>query len=341
MAALALFPNLAQISRPLPSFHSSTVRFPVLFVGSKNRFLVPRTTCRVPSVLPLLGVLSPSDQSSFQAEFLQLVLASPATWNSAIASNLLIFTVGSPLLLSGLSVKGMASAFLLGVLTWRAFGAPGFLLVATYFIVGTAVTKLKIAQKEALGVAEKGKGRRGPGSVIGSSAAGCICALLSLSGVGGSAFAGIWQLGFVASFCTKLADTVSSEIGKAYGKTAYLVTTLKAVPRGTEGAVSVEGTIAGLLASVLLASVGYFLGEIDASQIAICVIASQIANLVESFIGAAFQEKKGFQWLSNDAVNVLNISIGSILAVLMQLLSAKIWLCCCSLDLASQLQGSD
>ncbi|KAG0492978.1 hypothetical protein HPP92_006376 [Vanilla planifolia] len=207
MAALALFPNLAQISRPLPSFHSSTVRFPVLFVGSKNRFLVPRTTCRVPSVLPLLGVLSPSDQSSFQAEFLQLVLASPATWNSAIASNLLIFTVGSPLLLSGLSVKGMASAFLLGVLTWRAFE-------------GTAVTKLKIAQKEALGVAEKGMGRRGPGSVIGSSAAGCICALLSLSGVGGSAFAGIWQLGFVASFCTKLADTVSSEIGKAYGKTA-------------------------------------------------------------------------------------------------------------------------
>ena len=83
---------------------------------------------------------------------------------------------------------------------------------------GTAVTKLKITQKEAQGVAEKRRGRRGPGSVIGSSAAGCVCSLLSIYGIGGPAFSGLWQLGFVASFCTKLSDTVSSEIGKAYGK---------------------------------------------------------------------------------------------------------------------------
>lgn len=76
-----------------------------------------------------------------------------------------------------------------------------------------------MAQKEAQGVAEKRKGRRGPSSVIGSSAAGCVCAFLSISGVGGEAFSQLWRLGFVASFCTKLSDTVSSEIGKAYGKT--------------------------------------------------------------------------------------------------------------------------
>jgi uncharacterized protein (TIGR00297 family) len=76
-----------------------------------------------------------------------------------------------------------------------------------------------MAQKEAQGVAEKRKGRRGPGSVIGSSAAGCACAFLSIFGTGGRAFIALWQLGFVASFCTKLSDTVSSEIGKAYGKT--------------------------------------------------------------------------------------------------------------------------
>lgn len=81
------------------------------------------------------------------------------------------------------------------------------------------MTKVKMAQKEAQGVAEKRKGRRGPGSVIGSSAAGCVCALLSIYGVGGTTFSRLWELGFVASFCTKLSDTVSSEIGKAYGKT--------------------------------------------------------------------------------------------------------------------------
>ncbi|CAL5331108.1 unnamed protein product [Camellia sinensis] len=39
------------------------------------------------------------------------------------------------------------------------------------------------------------------------------------------------------------------------------VTTFKIVPRGTEGAVSVEGTVAGLLASILLSFVGYLMGK--------------------------------------------------------------------------------
>lgn len=177
---------------------------------------------------------------------------------------------------------------------------------------------MKMAQKEAQGVAEKRKGRRGPGSVIGSSAAGCVCAFLSIFGIGGGAFSHLWLLGFIASFCTKLSDTVSSEIGKAYGKTTYLVTNFKVVPRGTEGAVSLEGTIAGILASVLLASASFLLGQINAPEAIICVAASQIANIGESIIGAAFQEKEGFRWLNNDAVNIINISMGSILAVLMQ-----------------------
>ncbi|AQK97938.1 Protein VTE6 chloroplastic [Zea mays] len=258
-------------------------------------------------------------------------LTSPPTWRSAAASNLAVFVSGSPLLLSGLSASGFAAAYLLGTLTWRAFGAQGFLLVVAYFVVaisqvvylvfdmqGTAVTKLRIRQKEALGVAEKRGGRRGPGSVIGSSAAGCVCALLSIYHAGGTASSELWRLGFVASFCTKLSDTVSSEIGKAFGRTTYLVTTLKVVPRGTEGAISIEGTIAGILASVFLAGAGYLLGQVDVSQVVLCVLASQIANYVESYIGATLQDKEGFEWLNNDIVNVLNISIGAILAVLTQ-----------------------
>ncbi|KAI3466024.1 hypothetical protein Pfo_022687 [Paulownia fortunei] len=235
------------------------------------------------------GATADLDPSLVQ-QAIQLVHSSPPTWPSAFLSNVLIFLLGSPILVSGLSLSGIAAAFLLGTLTWRAFGSSGFLLVATYYVIGTAATKVKMAQKEAQGVAEKRKGRRGPGSVIGSSAAGCVCAFLSISGIGGEAFARLWELGFVASFCTKLNDTVSSEIGKAYGKTTYLVTTFKTVPRGTEGAISIEGTFAGVVASILLASVGCLMGE-----------------------------------LNNDAVNVINISMGCILAVLMQQLVLQNW----------------
>ncbi|CAN6694105.1 unnamed protein product [Malus baccata var. baccata] len=190
------------------------------------------------------------------SQAISLIQSSPPTWQSAVLSNVLIFLLGFPILVSGLSASGIGAAFLLGTLTWRAFGSSGFLLVATYFVIGTAVTKVRMKQKEAEGVAERRKGRRGPGSVIGSSAAGCVCAFLTILGVGGSGYSRLWQLGFVASFCTKLSDTVSSEMGKAYGKTTYLVTTLKVVPRGTEGAMSVEGTFSGLLAAIVLAFVG-------------------------------------------------------------------------------------
>ncbi|CAL0310205.1 unnamed protein product [Lupinus luteus] len=247
-----------------------------------------------------------------------LIQSSPATWKSALFSNVFIFLLGSPILLTGLSLSGFVAAFLLGTLTWRAFYSSGFLLVAIYFLIGTAATKVKITQKEAQGIAEKRRGQRGPGSVIGSSAAGCVCALLTIFGVGGAAFSQLWRLGFVASFCTKLSDTVSSEIGKAYGKTTYLVTTFKIVPRGTEGAVSLEGTVAGIFASIVLAVVACLLGQVGQHEAIICVLASQIANVGESIIGAVLQEKEGFQWLNNDAVNIINISMGSIIAVLMQ-----------------------
>ena len=41
------------------------------------------------------------------------------------------------------------------------------------------------------------------------------------------------------------------------------MTTFKVVPRGTEGAVSVEGTLAGIVAAMFLAGVGYILGQVN------------------------------------------------------------------------------
>ncbi|XP_057972871.1 protein VTE6, chloroplastic [Malania oleifera] len=294
-----------------------------------SRFFLPPSTKRTlilsPNPRPPKTAMALSGPGLGFQQALNLFQSSPPSWPSSLFCNLIIFALGSPILVSGLSLSGIAAAFVLGTLTWRAFGPSGFLLVAAYFVIGTAATKIKMAQKEAQGIAEKRKGRRGPGSVIGSSAAGCVCAFLSIYGVGGKAFSQLWQLGFVASFCTKLSDTISSEIGKAYGKTTYLVTTFKVVPRGTEGAVSIEGTFAGFFASVLLASIGYLAGEIDAAGAIICVMASQIANVGESIIGAALQEKEGFQWLNNDTVNIINISMGSIIAVFIQQIILRNW----------------
>lgn len=49
---------------------------------------------------------------------------------------------------------------------------------------------------------------------------------------------------------------------QAYGRTTYLITTLQLVPRGTEGAVSLEGTLAGLGAAAVYAGIALALGQV-------------------------------------------------------------------------------
>ncbi|CAI7830856.1 unnamed protein product [Closterium sp. NIES-54] len=76
----------------------------------------------------------------------------------------------------------------------------------------------------------------------------------------------VWQLGYVASFATKLSDTAGSEIGKAFGKRTFLVTSFQPVPRGTEGAVSLEGTLAGLAAAVVLSAAALLTNQCSSAR---------------------------------------------------------------------------
>ena len=125
------------------------------------------------------------------------------------------------------------------------------------------------------------------------------------------------KVGYVASLATKLSDTFGSEIGKAYGKTTYLITTLKIVPKGTEGAVSVEGTAAGVIGSIVMIVAAYSLSLISTpSQAIACLVAAFIATTAESFIGATWQQG----WLTNELVNFINTSIGAVVGIGLSLL---------------------
>jgi uncharacterized protein (TIGR00297 family) len=211
---------------------------------------------------------------------------------------------------------GYLHAWVLGVIVWGSLGWRGYLIVLFYFLVGSTVTRIGLAHKEAEGIAEKRAGVRGPENVWGSALAGAICAILSLFAA--SPWDYLLILAYVASFSTKLADTTASEVGKAYGKTTYLITNFKSVPRGTEGAVSLEGTLAGLLAATAISLLAWGIGAIDLLAVLWCVIAAFIATNIESLIGATLQTR--FLWLTNELVNVINTVIGAIVAILLSLL---------------------
>jgi len=201
---------------------------------------------------------------------------------------------------------------------WTTLGWRGWTVCVLYLFLGQAVTKVGFEEKTKLGIAEGRGGRRGPENVWGSAFTGVLCAAAAAQG---SEFLGlssnVWLLGYVASLATKLADTFASEIGKAYGKTTFLITSLKPVPRGTEGAISLEGTVASVIGGFLLSIYAYgVVGLVPTMEgVGVATFAAFGGTMIESLIGATLQEKEGFEWMSNEVVNFFNTLIGAAIAI--------------------------
>ncbi|WOD38752.1 TIGR00297 family protein [Nodosilinea sp. E11] len=256
---------------------------------------------------------------------LAVVLAAPQAmaWLLGAMINTALLAIAWQLPKKLLTPAGYIHAWGLGVLIWGCLGWRGYTVMMAYFLAGSAVTRLGKAQKEAAGIAEGRSGARGPENVWGSALAAAVCAsaIALFSVLNTTAQANLWipllALAYVSSLSTKLSDTTASEVGKAYGQRTFLITTLKPVPAGTEGAVSLEGTLAGVVGSAVIALVGWGVGLISPGGIAICLIAALIATTLESLIGATLQTR--LAWLTNEMVNGLNTTIGAVLGLLIGL----------------------
>jgi uncharacterized protein (TIGR00297 family) len=198
--------------------------------------------------------------------------------------------------------------WILGTLIYVGLDWRGFLFLMIFFGVGTAATKLGYKKKAERGLAQEKGGRRSARHAIANAGVAAACAAFAATTPHGEVFA----LALVAAFATALADTSSSEIGQLYGRRTFLITTLKPVPRGTEGAVSLEGTLAGVTASLLVAVVGWAVGFYAPAVIAVVVLAAFVGTTLESLVGATI-EKWGL--LDNEAVNFLNTLMGALVAV--------------------------
>lgn len=273
------------------------------------------------------------------------MMASLNPWLIAVVLNTVLLGIVGFAPKKLLTVAGVIHAWILGVIVWGTLGWQGYTVVTFYFWVGSGVTRIGMAQKEAEGIAEKRSGARGPENVWGSALTATVCAiafwslacqsylqnilthflpvcasagLIPLTSHASSSLLGLLLLGYVASFSTKLADTCASEVGKAYGKRTFLITTLQPVARGTEGAVSLEGTLAGIIASIAIAGVGWGVSLMDFRGVMICAIAAFVGTNLESVIGATLQSK--FSWLTNEVVNIFNTAIGASVAIALGLI---------------------
>ena len=128
----------------------------------------------------------------------------------------------------------------------------------------------------------------------------------------------VFALAFAGAFATAAADTASSEIGKLWGRRTFLITTLRPVPRGTEGAVSLEGTLAGVAASALVAALGAWRLPLSAGRRCRRSSSPPSSPTRSRAWSAPPLEQRGL--LDNEAVNFLNTLAGALLAAALSVL---------------------
>jgi uncharacterized protein (TIGR00297 family) len=116
----------------------------------------------------------------------------------------------------------------------------------------------------------------------------------------------------LAALAEAAADTTSSEFGQVFGGSPRMITTLRKVDAGIDGAVTLLGTLVGFLAAVAVAAAGTWALSGDRTMFWLSCAGGVFGLLFDSLLGATF-EKAG--WLNNDAVNFLSTTAAAILVI--------------------------
>lgn len=195
----------------------------------------------------------------------------------------------------------------LALIIYAGSGLLGIGLLSTFFVVGSWATSWKLSEKET----------RKP--LVGSSVAikrdarqvfanAGLAGLLALFALVLPAHKELFVIMLASCFSSALSDTLSSELGNIYGKNFYNILNFKADQKGLNGVVSLEGTLAGIGGSLLIALLYALFKGLDADFL-IIILAGTIGNGSDSILGATLERR---HTLTNNAVNFLNTLVAAL-----------------------------
>jgi len=205
-----------------------------------------------------------------------------------------------------ISRSGALGGFLVGTAIYASLGPHGFAVLALFVVGGSLLTRLGYDSKQRSGIAQEHGGRRSARNALANCAVATLCAILAAA-TGSETL----TAAFVASLGAAFADTAESEMGQLFSRTPRLITTLQKVPPGTDGAISLPGTLAGVGAAGLTAILALALGLLGIPGSALVVaIAAFLGTIADSLIGDLLPRA------GNELTNVLCTLVAALLALI-------------------------
>ncbi len=207
--------------------------------------------------------------------------------------------------LRGVNRSGALAGGLACFLLFAGAGPAAFATLAALFLMTWASTRLGYRRKLALGLAERREGRNA-WQVLANLAGAALGSVLF-----GATGNRLWLVAAMGALAEAATDTVASEIGQYRSSGARLITTWERVPAGTDGGITISGSIAGMAAGLVIAAVATVGGMRPQAQLWIPVVAGFAGMLIDSLLGATLQRRG---CIGNEAVNLFSTLAAAALA---------------------------
>jgi uncharacterized protein (TIGR00297 family) len=267
------------------------------WIESQPQRLDDNLTVPLPTALVLLGVLQSREWAS-SVRLDEVFIA------ASVGLVVLAVLAAAAWRARAIDFSGAVAGCVLGTAIFAFQGWGGLALLAAFVALGSAATRIGFDRKAR---AQEDGGRRGARHAVANAGVAALAAVFAAT----SPHRDLYLLAFAGAFAAAASDTLSSEIGQLWGRRTVLITSLRAVPPGTDGGISTIGSAAGAGGSLILAVLGWAADLYPPPGIAAVFLAGIAGSVIDSLLGATL-ERGG--WLDNQGVNFAATLAGAVTA---------------------------
>lgn len=245
-------------------------------------------------------------------------------WNITLA--ILLSTVFSltAFLFRRLTLDGMFAAILVGIYVLGLGGWSSAYVLLLFFVSSSIVS---VGRKQKLAGHPDPASRNG--NQVWANGFWLVVFLVIATIFDGNWISGLLLSAAMGAIATATADTWGTEIGMRFSKNSYLITNFRKVEIGSDGGVSIYGTLASLLGSCLIAFASVYFFSMDFGVFFCIFVAGFLGSIADSYFGAIFQRNNSSAVLpiinkkvriDNNMVNALATGIGGLLTIIVNLI---------------------